>query len=133
MNNQDNLIIAQDDFQNISSLIKNARREIAEPLEEELERATIVANEDLPSDVVAMNCQVVFKDMDSNKETTAILVYPQDVNTEENKISILSPIGSALIGLRAGQLIEWDLPNGKSKKLMVISVARSIGTKSKHV
>lgn len=124
MYNQEQIILGQDDFQNITSLIKNALPDIAEPLEAELDRATIVANEDIPSDAVSMNSKVVFKDLDTDKDATAILVYPQDVNINENKISILSPIGSALIGLRVGQLIQWPLPSGKHKRILVMSVSK---------
>lgn len=126
MNNPDKLIITQDDFQKISALVKTTQREIAEPLEEELDRAMVVANEDLPNDVVAMNTKVIFKDMDTGIESTATLVYPQDVKIEENKISILSPVGSALIGLRVGQPIQWSLPNRKNKKIVVLSVEKEL-------
>lgn len=125
MENPEKLILTQDDFQKISSLIKVSETEIAELLEEELDRAMIVANDELPKDVVAMNSKVVFKDVDTNKESVATLVYPQDAKIEENKVSILAPIGSALIGLRVGQLIEWPFPNGKSKRLMVMSVEKN--------
>ena len=124
MYNHEQIILGQDDFQNISSLVKNAQPDIADPLEAELDRATIVANGDIPADAVSMNSKVIFKDMDTDKEATAILVYPQDVNIDENKISILSPIGSALIGLRVGQLIQWPMPNGKSKRILVMSVSK---------
>lgn len=124
MNNQDNLIIAQDDFLKISFLIKDAGREIAEALEEELGRALVVSNEDLPPDVVAMNSRVVFKDLDTGKESTATLVYPHEAQIQENKISILAPLGSALIGLRTGQVIQWPFPNGKNKRLKVIGVTK---------
>lgn len=122
MENSDKLILTQNDFQKITSLIKVSDSEIAELLEQEMDRATVVADDELPIDVVSMNSKVTFKDMDTNKESLATLVYPQDAKIEEGKISILAPIGAALIGLRVGQFIEWPMPSGKSKRLIVVSV-----------
>jgi regulator of nucleoside diphosphate kinase len=121
-NNEVNLILTEKDFQKLSALIKSARPEIAEPLEEELSRAAVVPPEKLPTDVVSMNSTVTFTDVDSGKESTVTLVYPHDADVEQNKISILAPIGSALIGLRVGQVIRWPLPGGKEKRLKVVSV-----------
>jgi regulator of nucleoside diphosphate kinase len=122
MENQDNLILNQGDFHKLSSLIHSAPAEVAELLEEELSRATVVSDDQLPGDVVTMNSTVNFQDLDSGKELVVTLVYPHDANIADNKISILAPIGSALIGLRVGQVIHWPLPNGKEKRLKVISV-----------
>lgn len=122
MENSDKLILTQNDFQKITSLIKVSESEIAELLEQEMDRAMVVADDELPEDVVAMNSKVTFKDMDTNKESVAILVYPQDAKIEEGKVSILAPIGAALIGLRVEQFIEWPMPNGKNKRLIVVSV-----------
>lgn len=125
MENQDNVILTQADFQKLSQLISIARTEIAELLEGELNRAAIVPDDQLPRDVVAMNSVVGFKDLDSGKESTITLVYPHEANIAENKISILAPVGSALIGLRVGQVIHWPVPNGKEKKFQVVSVMHS--------
>jgi regulator of nucleoside diphosphate kinase len=122
MHSQDSLILTQADFQKLSSLLSSAQTEIAELLEEELGRATIVPNEKLPQDVVSMNATVSFQDLDTRKESVVTLVYPHEANIDENKISILAPVGSALIGLRVGQIINWPVPNGKEKRLKVISV-----------
>ncbi len=122
MKTQDNLILTQADFQNLSLLVDSAEPEVAELLEEELNRASIVANQELPNDVVSMNSKVCFRDLETGRETIATLVYPQEANIEENKISIFAPVGSALIGLRAGQVISWPVPNGKEKQFKVVSV-----------
>lgn len=117
------LVVSQNDFDSIFALIRNLRTEAAELLEEELGRATVVSLEQLPEDVVAMNTVVSFKDVDSGKESTITLVYPHEANIEEGKVSILAPVGSALIGLRIGESIRWPLPNGKDRNLKVTSVA----------
>lgn len=122
MKNQDNLILTQTDFDQLSLLVDSVQTQVAGFLEEELSRAAIVSDKDLPSDVVSMNSMVVFKDLDTDKEMPVTLVYPRDARIEDNKISILAPVGSALIGLRVGQVINWPMPNGRVKKLQVISV-----------
>ncbi|UOF01150.1 nucleoside diphosphate kinase regulator [Bdellovibrio reynosensis] len=124
MENQSNLIIASDDFHKISTLLNAAQGELAELLQEELSRASVVPNEVLPADVVAMNSKVSFQDIDSGKELSVTLVYPHEANINENKVSVLAPVGSALIGLRVGQVINWPLPNGKEKRLKVVSVQK---------
>ena len=130
MYNQDNLILTQADFLKLSSLVSSAQNEIAELLEEELGRASIVSNDQLPQDVVSMNSKIRFQDLDTEKESVVTLVYPHDANIDENKISILAPVGSALIGLRVGQIINWPVPNGKEKRMKVMSVLYQPDAKS---
>lgn len=122
MNENTALIICQTDFQLISSLLRDLQSETVDLLKEELGRATIVTDEELPKNVVAMNTSVKFQNLETKKETLVELVYPQEANISDNRISILSPIGSALIGLRIGQSISWPIPNGKVRKLKIISV-----------
>lgn len=122
MKNQTDLIISRPDFERISALAVTAKRELADLLEEELARARIVAEEERPADVVAMNSTVAFEDMDTGKTSVITLVYPPEADIDANKVSILTPVGSALIGLRVGQIIHWPLPNGREKKLKVVSV-----------
>lgn len=122
MKDEDDLILSNGDFQKLSSLLNVAKPEIAELLEEELSRASVVPDNELPNDVVSMNSHVSFRDLDTGKESAITLVYPHEASIDENKVSILAPVGSALIGLKVGQVIEWPVPNGKEKRLKVISV-----------
>lgn len=122
MENLNNIILSQADFQKILSLIQAENSDTTEFLEEEIGRASIVADEDLPNDVVSMNSKVRYQDLETGKETTVDVVFPHEANIEENKISVLAPVGSALIGLRVGQIIQWPVPSGKEKKLKVLSV-----------
>lgn len=116
------LVLSQTDFNKLSALINSIQSDATELLEEELGRAAIVVDDSLPSDVVAMNSKVSFQDAETGKESAIVLVYPHDSNIEENKVSILTPVGSALIGLRVGQMIQWPFPNGKMRQLKVVSV-----------
>jgi regulator of nucleoside diphosphate kinase len=116
------IIICERDYQSLLPLAENLRTPVAEALDAELGRAEIVADKDLPTDVVTMNSVVTFLDLDSKEETTVSLVYPREASVDLMKISILSPVGSALIGLRVGGEINWPLPNGNRRLLRVINV-----------
>jgi regulator of nucleoside diphosphate kinase len=113
------IIISIEDFQKIKSIISHNESIDMDLLSEELDRAHLVMSEYLPKDVVSMNKTVKFLDLDTNKESTVTLVYPEEADINESKISILSPIGSALIGLQIGQTIEWPIGDRKIKKLQV--------------
>ena len=117
----ENLILSKTDFANIAALTQLAKKDLADLLEEELVRAAVVNDDEVPPDVVRMNSIVTFRDIEHEKVMTVTLVYPPEANIEANKISILTPVGSALIGLRVGQTIQWPFPNGR-RSLKVLSV-----------
>jgi regulator of nucleoside diphosphate kinase len=96
-------------------------REHLQELESELDRAHVVASQDVPGDVVTMNYEVLVKDLDSKKEMTLTLVFPSEADLEQGKISILAPIGTALLGYRVGDTIEWRVP-GRVRRLRVEKV-----------
>lgn len=81
-------------------------------LENELARATIVPPEEMPSTVVTMNSTVRFTVKSTNEDFELTLVYPKDASLEGKKISILAPVGSALLGLSQGDEIAWPKPGG---------------------
>ena len=81
----------------------------------ELERAEIVAPEEIPGDVVTMNSTVSLTDLDTNEEETYTLVYPENADTTQGKVSILAPIGTAMLGYRVGDVFEWEVPAGKRR------------------
>ncbi len=116
------LIISKPDYLQLIKLIEQQDIPAAEALDIELSRADIVPRKDIPADAVAMGSQVTFVDLDSNEEKTISLVYPNEADVAQMKISILSPVGSALIGLRIGGNIDWPVPEGKVRRLKVISV-----------
>lgn len=96
---------------------------VAEQLGEELARATIVADDDLPPQTVALDTRVRFQTGDSDEVREVTLVVPSKAASDEGRISVLSPVGSALIGLRAGDDIDWPLPGGKVRRLRVLDVS----------
>jgi regulator of nucleoside diphosphate kinase len=81
-------------------------------LEAELARADTVEPEDMPPTVVSMNSTVRFKVQGSSEEFSLTLVYPKDMDASGDKISVLAPVGSALLGLSQGDQIEWPKPGG---------------------
>ncbi|MET3453843.1 MULTISPECIES: nucleoside diphosphate kinase regulator [Pseudomonas] len=92
-------------------------------LQTELDRAeNVVGHEEVPADVVTMNSRVHCREESSGKDYHLTLVYPQDANADEGRISILAPVGSALLGLKVGQHIDWPAPGGKTLKLTLLAV-----------
>lgn len=115
------IILNKLDYTRIHDSIKLARmtRAIketeAEKLLGELNAAQIVEPQDIPADVVTMNSIIKLYFLNTNKTVQFQLVYPDKANIKENKISILSPIATALIGYKAGDEIEWVVPSGLTK------------------
>ncbi len=72
----------------------------------------VVSSTEIPKDVITMNSQVRLKDLDSGEEVIYCLVFPHAADSKQQKISILAPIGTALIGYRVGDIIEWNVPAG---------------------
>jgi regulator of nucleoside diphosphate kinase len=94
----------------------------ADFLAREIERATVVPDSDPLSGTVSMESDVTFRDDVSGREKHVTLVYPPAADVEAGRISILTPIGAALIGLSAGQSIEFETPSGQPRSLTVIGV-----------
>lgn len=84
-------------------------------LEKELDSGKLVEPEEIPGDVVTMNSRVNLIDLDSGAEKTLTLVFPSDADMSRNRISILAPVGTALIGYRVGDVIKWKVPSGVKK------------------
>ena len=91
-------------------------------LEAELARATVVEPPDVPPTVVTMNSTVKFNVASSNEDFELTLVYPKDVDSSGKTISILAPIGSALLGLSQGDEIEWPKPGGGLIKVTITEI-----------
>jgi regulator of nucleoside diphosphate kinase len=93
----------------------------SESLEAELHRATVVDPRDVPSDVVTMNSEVVYEDCATAARRRVRVVYPKDADASRGQVSVLAPIGSALLGLRVNQTIEWAVPGG-TRRIRVVEV-----------
>jgi regulator of nucleoside diphosphate kinase len=87
----------------------------------ELERARVVADEALPANIVRMGSKVRYR-TNGGAEREVVLVYPKDADIGEGRVSVLTPIGTALIGLAVGQSITWLTRDGRNQVLTVLSV-----------
>ena len=95
--------------------------ELAETLLDELDRARVVEDAKLPEDVVRMGARVVYR-TNGGAEQDVTLVYPAEADIALGRISVLTPVGTALIGLRPGQSIAWATRDGRREALTVLSV-----------
>jgi regulator of nucleoside diphosphate kinase len=96
--------------------------EIADGLRSELDRARIVEPDEVPKDVVTMNSTVRFVDEESGKQFERTLCYPGEATGGADKVSILAPLGSALLGLSVGQRIDWPVPGGRTAHIRILEV-----------
>ncbi len=81
-------------------------------LQEELKRADIVAPKDIAPDVITMNSTAVLLDIDTGERQELTLVYPEEADVRQGRISVLAPIGAAMLGYRAGDTFTWETPGG---------------------
>jgi len=113
-----NIFITSSDMKRLQSLItdhlsrRSDEKEYLYELKKELENAEVREQSDIPHDVITMNSQVRLKDLDANETLTYTLVYPNHADSAQGKISILAPIGTAMLGYRVGDVIEWKVPAG---------------------
>lgn len=89
--------------------------EYLQSLERELDRAHVVDPKAIPKDVVTMNSQVRLRDLQTDEERVYTLVFPSQAKIEEGRISVLAPIGTAILGYRVGDTVEWPVPAGVKK------------------
>ena len=106
------IFITDQDYHRLQSLVASIDSEAADALEEELSRAHIIAQKDVTKDIVTMNSLVKFLDESTGHTQEMALVFPKDANLDAGRISILAPIGTALLGLKIGASIDWKVPNG---------------------
>lgn len=91
-------------------------------LAEELDRAIVVPADRIPENVVTMHSRLIYSDESTGSTREVELVFPEESDPLAGRVSVLAPVGCALLGLRVGQSIEWNLPNGKVHRLRVESV-----------
>ena len=105
----------------VASEFSNRDNKHLDELHNELLRAEVVDSKNIPSDVITMNSKVSLKDLDSKEERIYTLVFPSEANIDENKISILAPIGTAMLGYHVGDTIKWHVPAG-ARRLKVVDI-----------
>lgn len=113
------LVLSKEDYDLIMHNLRDSHarvsfnRKEAEELEKELKSAKLVNSHDLPEEVVRLNSKVTIRDEEEGKLTELTIVTPNSANIREKKISVMSPIGTALIGYRTGSTVSWRVPAGK--------------------
>ncbi|MAY02646.1 MAG: transcription elongation factor GreAB [Gammaproteobacteria bacterium] len=130
MRNFPDIAISRTDLHRLTLLLNKVDQstEVAIGLTEELERATLLSGEILPDTVIGMNSRVTFQNLDTGKVFKKELVFPHEIDSSTDKISILTPAGAAMLGLSVGSEIEWLLSNGKILKIGILKVERKVLT-----
>ena len=119
------ILITATDRQRLQDLIRKSREARSEgyqylqALEQELSHAETVEPENIPPDVVTMNSTVQVKVNGGRRSQTWTIVYPEDADVDEDRISVLAPLGTALLGYRVGDTVEWDVPAGRRRYRIV--------------
>lgn len=112
------ILMSDADYQRLEALIESARHDASlredylDALEAELKRARVVPHSDVPAEVITMNSMVRLRDLDADEVEEYELVYPADADMGHNRISVLAPVGTAILGYRLGDVIEWPVPAG---------------------
>jgi len=88
------------------------RRNDLQELEEVLNRGLLISSRNVPGDVITMNSTACLIDLDTGEELVYTLVFPKDADIQQNKISVLAPIGTAMLGYSIGEIFEWRVPDG---------------------
>jgi len=115
------IYITDNDMKRLKELIMVAREfgneneKYLKELENELERGKVVKSQDIPNNIITMNSKIKLWDINTQEEMIYLLVFPNNADANEGKISILAPIGTALLGYKVGDIIEWSVPGGMAK------------------
>ena len=118
--NQRTIFITEKDMERLRKLMPDTRRSPGIPahlkdLAGELDRAETIASRKVPSDVITMNSRVQLVDLESGEAMEYTLVFPQDADLAQGKISVLAPIGTAMLGYRVGDVFSWQVPSGERR------------------
>ena len=115
------IIVTAFDAQRLRALLDAARssslrdHEHLDDLDIELDRALVMDAPDVPADVITMNAQVELIDLSTHARETYTLVFPAEADVSARRISVLAPLGTALLGFREGDVIEWEMPGGRRR------------------
>ena len=118
------IIVSNADYERLTDLANAALErlpDVAKELLDEMDRAQVVEPDKVPANVVRMGSTVTFKSDDGNTRTFK-LVYPAEESLDEHRISVMTPVGAALVGLGVGQAISWTARDGRHHELTVVQV-----------
>jgi regulator of nucleoside diphosphate kinase len=110
------IVVTAPDFDRLRNL------RVHRALGAELDRAVVLRSSSVPPDLVTMNSRLIFEDESTGERREIAIVYPQDADASKGNVSVLAPVGTALLGLSTGQSIVWPFPDGSARTLQVISL-----------
>ena len=117
--NKKRIIVNNRDYTRLRKIINDTRahggNQYLKNLEAELADALLLEPEKIPPDVITMNTKVGFTDLDESEEFVYTIVYPEESDIEQGRLSVLAPIGTALLGYRVGDEVAWKVPAGMKK------------------
>lgn len=123
------IVISEDEITHIEALAEGAMQRnpaLADRLLEEIGRARIVKSNKMPKDVVSIGSTVIYRDEATGQNKTVTLVYPEHADIVQQRISIMTPIGIALLGLSEGTAFYWDTRDDQRRLLTVIAVMQPL-------
>ena len=124
---KNHVILGEEDFRMLKQFAENFPETPGEmSLSYELNRAIVVKKDELPAESIRLNSTVKVRELTTNKEMEFSIVMPVMANIDEKKISVLTPMGAALIGLCKGETVEWKMPAGM-KKFKILDVNHAQG------
>ncbi len=134
----DSALVTNDDMGRLVHLVRTLRQspfrdqQQLELLDEVLENAEAMASEYVPIDVITMNSHFRVLDLESGKRVRYMLVFPENANASKGRISILAPVGTAVLGRRRGDVVEAKVPEG-SRRLKIEHVLHSPASRTKRI
>jgi len=121
MKYQNNIYITECDFKKLNNLLETIETSAAkdrvfiEQLRKEIERAQVVSADRISGNIVTINSEVLLQDMSTREEFACRVVFPSDADVDSGRISVLAPVGTALLGYKAGDIVSWKVPSGIRK------------------
>jgi len=119
------IIVSSHDMDRLDAMLESpavSKTPAALALADELNRATVLAPDQIPEGIVMMHSRVECEDDVTGEKHVLNLVFPREADVDQGRVSVLAPVGSALLGLSVGQSIDWDAPGGRRLKLRVTAV-----------
>lgn len=129
LNRKPRIVISAESLEHLEGLAEGAMQrqpDLADRLLDELYRARIVPGDKLPENVVALGRVVVYRDEATGQEKAVTLVYPEEADISRDRISVLTPVGIALLGLTEGASFLWETRGGTTRSLTVLSVTETL-------
>jgi regulator of nucleoside diphosphate kinase len=117
-----NIVISELDLKRLETMLAHQEGPAAEALQAELDRAKVLPPEKIPPSVVTMHSRVRFAMEETGEEMHKTLCYPREVDVGSDEMSVLAPLGSALLGLAVGQTIDWPVPGGHTRRVRILDV-----------